>query len=215
MTLSDAVSILSTITLGSVALWYTIETRRMRLEAAKQVRIFRDQYRLTVAPFVGASIRILPAEEYTSRVKEDDFLGPKSKKRLLDRSTDSVSRLACIWSNPTDELARNLYGWYYSTSHASFLELVHGQEWLAKGDHVEILVSDEHRTEDQVKKRIKVLFGDAALFAMPMIKPTDAPYVFMLFQDLLGRVYFYQRSYECDAGSEKMFALGSEFLMGP
>lgn len=179
------------------AIWYSIETRKLRLQNLTEIRLLSNQGRLTLAPFLVPGAQKLSKEQLEELIDADDDATDeeKSKRKAGARKTEVF--FAVQVDNPTaDKVGCHLEPYIYDPSTKSFLIPDHGKEWISPKETEMFQVTGPYVTRPRVEEEIKEHFGNVVVPLLAELEtPEDHGYVALFFQDVEGTVYLSKRPF--------------------
>ncbi len=191
----EVIVLLAQLALVAAALWYTIETRKLRIQSESQMDMLRRQGRLSVAPFLVPGLVDVDLARLRKKVEEDTELSAEERRDKLDKIDRAQVRFVCAVQNPTTKLPHHCQLWVYDAKRRSFLLCDAGKEVIPEKETMLFQVSEPSFSLDECMKHLQTDFGTAADFAHVQLKVGTESYIALFFQDLEGRVYMIKRPF--------------------
>lgn len=179
--------------LAGAAVWYAIETRRLRIQNSAQMDLLKNQTRLSVAPYLIPGLVDIDLAVWKQQIVDNDELSEEKKQEALTKIADADIKFVCAVNNPTSKTPHHINIWIYDERTRSFLESDFGKEWIAEKDSELFQVSEPRFAKDEVEQRIQEQYGEASAFMFRHLEVGDNSYVALVFRDMEGRIYLAKR----------------------
>ena len=197
----EILTLLVQLALAGAAIWYTIETRKLRLQSEQQMGLLKNQTRLSVAPFLVPGLIDVNLAVLRDNVQQRTDLSDEQKTEALANISRSYVKYVCTVNNPTTKVPHHINLYIYDSSTKSFLSADYSKEWIAEKDNELFQVSEPCYSRDDVLKRIKDQYGNGLDFIDKHLVVGDISYIALLFRDLEGRVYLTKRVFAIARGN--------------
>lgn len=183
------------------AIWYSVETRALRMQNLSEIRLLTKQGRLSLAPFLVPGAHKLTKEELEEMIDADERATAEEKqKRKMDARKEEVFFIVQV-DNPSDKVGSRLYPYIYDPLTKSFLTPDHGKEWIKPRDKESFQVTGPYFTREQVVEEIKARYGDTVSSLLTEFEtPKDYGYLALFFQDIEGTIYLSKRPFVLQEG---------------
>ena len=209
---------------GIVALWYTIETQKLRKVAVKQLLLMRQSMSGQIMPYVLSGIinwKDLKNEEKKQKINEQldnwdlsriDI--PGISNRGIDLRNKDESLIFEVSCN-TDQLASHVICLYYNHKTRSFKIPPYYLEVIAPRESGYFQMLQEEVDDDSVCELIQKIYEDRGEYLNEGIKKIaekKESWIIPIFFDLAGRLYATPRKvYEIDG----QFQYGKSDVLQP
>jgi hypothetical protein len=187
--------------LAVIALWYTIETRRLRLQNQDQLKLLSKQAMLSLVPYVHVSLYNLDTalELYE---EEGKLPGSQTEKaRFVDKIRRRFSqpgvRFICKISNETTKLATGVRVYVFDCQSKTFFRSEWGRTVLAEKESIELEISQDAVSLEVVTEELRSKYGSAIdPFEQHLITDHTSSYTIVFFRDVGGNAYVVRREFE-------------------
>jgi hypothetical protein len=182
-------------TLAIAAVWYTVETRRLRKQNEAQMALLRTQMSLSIAPYLVPGILDVEMREVRSRIVSDTKLTQKERDEKLATLDAGEVKFLCGVKNPTTKVPHHCELWVYDQRTKSYLLCDAGKEWIAEKEAETFMVSGPYFSYEDVIEQVLERYGDAGSWAHPHFAAGDDSFIVLMYQDLEGRLYVSKRRF--------------------
>lgn len=191
--------------LAVVGLWYTIETRKLRLQSENQSKTAIRQKRLSIAPYLV--VGVMHPESF---IDEDEDNEDKRKEFIAkleeSRKNDEFLYLATI-SNPTEKIAIQTNVYIFDNNKKSYLTGDIGHQVISAKDNEAMPVSKPYMTEEEVRKVINKDYDLSNEFNMALKAiEKDSSVIYLLYKDIEGYPYLVVRPFDIDDDGDFTFS---------
>src|SRR5205085_5512976 len=152
---SDWIAFFIQLLLAIAAIWYTVETRRLRLQSKDQMNLMenqskllkdqlhlyedqthllRDQSRLSIAPYLSPGLVDIDLQELKKKTLEDKDLSTEERRERLNTIENSDVKFMCSVQNTSSKIPYNLNVYIYDVRTRSFLQNDYSQEYIKEND---------------------------------------------------------------------------------
>jgi hypothetical protein len=199
----EMVSLTVQILLLLAALWYSYETRKLRIQNLQEVRLVANQGRLALAPYLIPGVRKVSVAELNSAIDADSELSDAEKEERKAEVAKEEVFFGVLVDNPTAEkVACHLEPYIYDPGTKSFLTPDHGIERISPKDKEAIQVTGPYVTKLKAIDEVVKSYGDGVRSLIELLDtPEDCGYVALFFQDIEGTVYLAKRQFILRNGS--------------
>lgn len=194
------IAIIVQLALASVAIWYTIETRKLRIQNEAQMKLLREQTRLSLTPYLVPGIADVDLALLRKNIAEDKSLTEDQRKEKLSKLDEAKIKFVCNVHNPTSKTPHHVNVYIYDSRTRSFLEGDYGKEWIAEKGSELFQVSEPYLGRDEVVESIRKQYGDGTDFIFRQLSAGDQSYIAIIFRDLEGRLYMAKREFMISDG---------------
>lgn len=191
----DWIMIIVQLILAFTAIWYAFETRQLRLQNQGQLKLLKEQTRLSLVPYLVPGLMDVELNALKRMIKEDIELTEERKKEQLEKAEKADVIFMCKVENPTSKTAHHIGLWVYDSRTRSFLECDFGKEWIAEKSNELFQISKPYLTPNEVRKSICKQYGSDIDFILPLIKFEDESYIITIFRDIERRLYAVKRPF--------------------
>ncbi|WP_123658817.1 hypothetical protein [Salinisphaera japonica] len=198
----EVISLVVQIALAGAALWYTLETRRLRIQNSEEIKVLLNQGRVALAPFLVPGVKRLNVQELHELISSDEDLDEAEKEKRKDFAANADVFFVVQVDNPTaDKIGCQLQPYIYDPSTKSFLIPDHGKAWISPRESEHIQVTGPYVTLEKVQSSLSEHYGESA---ENLVKHLDAPdeagYIALFFQDIEGTLYLSKREFALSDG---------------
>ena len=194
MEIGDLTLLLVQSALVVAALWYSWETRRMRIQNLHEIHLLANQGRLALAPFLvpGASTKAELLKNIEASTEPDEATRLDHARQVNESDVRYIVRV----DNPTDKTGCHLQPYIFDPLTKSFLIPDHGKEWIRPRESESFQVSGPNCTRKKIEEDLESEYGNIAqnLFS-ELDMPEDSGYVVLFFRDIEGTLYASKRPF--------------------
>jgi hypothetical protein len=192
-------------TLALIALWYTLETRKLRIQNQVQLELLAKQARLSLAPYLHVSLLNL---ESTLLIFGDEGKIPKTEDEKLkltnalrERFSKPNLKFICKISNKSTKLATTIRVYVFDCKARTFFRSAWGRTVLSEKETDDLEISNDAVSLDVIKQELQDKYGESNNFFNQQLT-TDCPssYTIVFYKDIEGNPYAVKREYEIDSG---------------
>ncbi len=181
--------------LAVFALWYTIETRALRLQASAQLKLIGRQHLLAVAPFLMVSVTTKSELVQSIEAQQDS---PEKAERLESANALPQETFVCAVENPTSRIALHAEGVIYVAESKHFLEGEKGLACIGEKEDYEIWFGEDPLTQKEVVDSTTASFPNATKIDGDLLDHADESYSVIFFKDIEESVYCVKRAFYTD-----------------
>lgn len=196
------ISTLVQVSIFFVVLKYTFETWRLRKHNAEQLKLFRDQIRLTVVPFLVLKISRMHSWEI-EQIKQRSVEG---REEGFEKPEEKYQEFAARIYNPAAKVARDVYVFVYDNQEGGFLECEHVKEVLPEKEWVEFRLFRSYKDISAIREKIIALYGSDCEFMFNHIIVDQTSYIATCFRDFEGTLYLLKRVFDIDTDRDQHYA---------
>lgn len=182
-------------TLAGVALWYTIETRKLRKHSESQLALSAQQARLAIAPFLVPGLQASGPDAVAKKATETAKLTEEERAEFIKSVREGNLRFVASAYNPSSKVASNVQIFIFDPNTKSFLEGDQGKAWVEEKGHEIFTISAPYFTHDQIKTKMIGHFGDYISHLLAKIDIEEVGYMALVYQDIEQRVYLVKRHF--------------------
>ena len=197
----DWLMILVQLVLAGAAIWYTFETRRLRQENQEQLKLLKEQTRLSLAPFLVPGLIDVDLALAKQKVLDSKEIPEPKKREMLANIASASIKFMCAIDNPSSKIGHHVNLWVYDSRTRSFLSGDFGKEWIAEKGRELIQVSAPYFNTAEVSQQIREQYGSDVDFIFPLLTTEDVSYLVLLFRDIEGRLYAVKRGFQVEGQS--------------
>jgi hypothetical protein len=204
--IAEMLSIVVQSILAIAAIWYTWETRKVRLQNQYLLNITTRQHLITVAPYL--LIGVVPKSRFQADVEShpEKFIHEASQEEydkkfqeLRKQISGSPDFYFCTINNPTSKLARDVEVVLYNSENKNFLMGQEGKAIIAEKGTEILWVSGSAKSQQEVID-IKIdAFPELTRVHKELFEYSDVSYAVALFRDIEGSAYAVKRRYVIQA----------------
>ncbi len=191
-------TVMANLIVAAVAIWYTIETQKLRRTAIKQLELTRQSNSAEILPYVLVGLHRLSLSPHLDQTKIKIQLAEWAFRRIelpgfgsqnlrLDASKDEILEVA----STTDQVASHVLCILYDHRSRSF-RLSPPCEVVAPRESGYFPLAEHPVTVNELAELFKKLYEDRGNYLIPKISALCAGYISYLipvFFDLAGRLY--------------------------
>lgn len=189
--------------LALIALWYTIETRKLRLQNQAQLNLLAKQVRAPLAPYLHVN---LLDEKTALHIFEEDGAIPKEdseRQKFLNgihkRFSNPGVKFICRIDNKSDKLAVDMRVYVFEGESGMFLRSAWGRTILEGKATEELDIFQAAVPLDVIKEEMLEKYGEVNEFFSRHLDATcKHSYVVVFFKDIEGGPYVVRREFEKD-----------------
>jgi len=196
---SEYIILIVQVALLLAALWYSWETRKIRIQNLDEIRLIANQGRLALAPFLvpGAT----PKSEIVNNIRKDTDKEEKARDEMIEGLESSDLRYFVKVDNPTDKTGCHLSPYVFDPDSKSFLIPDHAKEWISPKDAETFQVSGPSFTKKKIEEHLIEQYGNVASSLFGHLEtPEEEGYVVLFFRDIEGTLYVSKRSFTLKDG---------------
>lgn len=192
--------------LAGAAIWYAIETRKLRMQNQLQIDISKKQHFLTVAPFLliglisktkfQAEFEAHP-EKFVKEPSEEEF--KKKTDRIKHDIAEGSEFFFCNINNPTSKIARDAEVIVYNSNNRNFLLGQYGRAVIEEKQTEIIFVAGNPMSHQEVITAKIQAYPGIDKSKEPLFNYSDISYAIVLYRDIEGSNYAVKRPFVIDA----------------
>ncbi len=206
--------------LAVAAFWYTIETRKYRLQSEQQLDTMRKQHFLTVAPFLLVGAIPKKKMEYDLEHHPEKFLPSGTEQDIKAAQKHIRSELmskpefyACAIQNPTSKLARQVEAILYSSQNKHFIEGVGSKEVVNENSSAVIMIAGDPLNQQEAVESMRKSFPGIVKINEDLLKHEKLSYVIVFYRDIEGAAYAVKRPYLLDEDGDLRMTTSSFMIL--
>lgn len=184
------------------AMWYSWETRKIRIQNLDEIHILMRQTRLSLAPYLVPGAQKVEKEAVVSMIENSEDLDEEEKKRKIQAAEEEEVFYVVVVDNPTAEkVGCQLEAYIYDPNTKSFLFPDIGKQWISPGERELIQITGPYFTKEKLLLEIEENYdGINPSLLAHFDTPEDEGYVALLFRDIEGSVYLTKRAFSFVGG---------------
>ncbi len=189
----------STFALVIVGLWYTWETRGLRIQADEQLSEIRNQFRLTLVPDLFPSI--VKKDKVKELVMEGKLKQTIGKRRYSQEQLINVIKYFVLMENASNKLAYEVRVYVFDHDTKSYLKSPKHNIYVpAPGKKFQAFFNEKANYIDSMEliTDINEEYGLKLTSLKKFIKSKKTSIVLLFFKDVQGNIYLRTRAFRYD-----------------
>ena len=196
------ISVLVNAALAVIALWYTVETRRLRLQNQNQLKLLTKQGMLSLVPYLHVTLCNLATA--LALYEEEGKLPTDANKRaqfvgeIKRRFSEPGVKFICRINNETTKLATAIRVCVFESQSKTFLRSEWGRTVLPEKDSIELEISPDAVSREVMTGELRNRYGPTTteFFEKQLSTDHTLSYVIVFFRDIGGNPYAVRREFE-------------------
>ncbi|GLO62928.1 hypothetical protein MACH09_34360 [Vibrio sp. MACH09] len=195
------------IALSLVILWYTFETRKMRLAAEDQLREIRESQKLSSRPLISAGVTLFQKGEDNSAIEffeNDTYLPPAFRNEYIKLINKDVKIFQISLKNSADNVAVDLQAVIYDGFTKNYIFGETGVVSCEKGSSEYIYTArDTYQSKEEICKSLSEKYNGTEKLHGHLSINDDYANDFCLFvfgQTITGEKILFKRGFVFDDG---------------
>jgi len=193
------ITALLTAILAGVGIWYTIETRNLRIAAETEIEEYKKQFHLSVMPDLYPAVA--SPSKVIELVMEGKILQTTGKIRYTKEQFAKVLKYYVTVENIGDRAAYDAFVYMYSADTKSYLKSSTYKVFVKPGKADSIPFFDEttnYISEKEMIANVKETFEIEIKKIVDYIKMPDRNCLFLFYKDVQDNVYLRTRQFAID-----------------
>ncbi len=199
----ELIAIISQISLALIAVWYTIETRKLRVQNQHQLKLLTKQVTLSLAPYIHVSLFNFKTALQTLN-EEGEIPGEQTERDqfvngLRTRFAQPNAKFISKISNQTTKLAIGVRVYVFDCHSKTFFRSEWGRTVLPEKDSIDLEILGDAVSLEIVRQELKTKYSESnPLFERHLTTEGTSSYIMVLFKDIEGNSYVVRREFEID-----------------
>lgn len=187
--------------LAVIALWYTVETRKLRLQNQEQLSLLMKQVRLSVAPYIHVTLlnfqTALELLREEGKVPTEEPARNRFEEGLREKFSQPKVKFISKISNKSSKLALHLRVYVFDCRSKTFFRSDWGRTVLAEHESIEMEILSEGVSLEVIRKEMEAKYGEPNdLFHRSLNADCQASYILAFFKDIEGSSYVVKREFD-------------------
>jgi len=195
LTASDVIQVV----LVGVVIWYTVETRKYRKASERQLALLREQDRLHRQPALIVGVKRWAEEAVASFLKNQMHMSEEEVRQRVDRARVREPILVCRVLNVLESPPLDVKAILFDAVRQTFILSDQGSDMLPQGQGADYTFTGEGQTRDDLLQRLQDETGGYAFLA-GRLSAGEESFVAVIFKDMAGQEYLYQRPFVIQEG---------------
>ena len=181
--------------LAGAAIWYTIETRRYRRHSELQLRLLQEQDRLRRQPALIVGVKRWAEEAIVGFLRTQMHMTSEAEiQERLGRCRAREPILVCTVRNVRESPPVDVKAILFDPVKQRFLLSDQGSDIIPQGESVTYTFTDREETCLELIRRLQEESRGYRFLAAHLEGSTE-PFVAVVFKDVAGQEYLFQRPY--------------------
>ncbi|MEZ5528426.1 MAG: hypothetical protein R3E57_00550 [Porticoccaceae bacterium] len=190
------------VALLAAALWYSWETRVIRLQNQKELNLLKKQGRLSLAPYLVPGCEKIDIEQLIELISSNEELDAEEKKEQIEAAKKEEVFFYIQVDNPTsDKVGCQLRPIIYDPSTKSFILSDSGHAWISPQAQGKFQATGPYYSKAQISEQLEGSYGDEIKALLNNLDITDNEgYVALFYRDIEGSLYLAKRAFKVHDG---------------
>jgi len=205
------ITALFTAILVGVGIWYTIETRNLRIVAEAEIEEYKKQFHLSVMPDLYPSV--ISPSKVTELVMEGKITQSFGKVRYTKEQFANVLKYYVTLENIGDRAAYDAFVYIYTADTKSYMDAPTYKVYVKPGKVEAISFFDEtanYTNENDILEEVEENFKIEISKIANYIKFPEKNCLFLFYKDIQDNIYLRIRQFAIDE-HENVIHGGSQF----
>jgi len=193
------ITALLTAILAGIGIWYTIETRNLRIAAEVEIEEYKKQFHLSVMPDLYPAV--ISPSKVSELVMEGKIFQSFGKVRYAKEQLSKVLKYYVTVENIGDRAAYDAFVYIYTADTKSYMKAPTYKVFVRRGKVEAISFFDEstnYTNEKEILEDVKENFEIEISKIANYIKLPEKNCLFLFYKDIQNNVYLRVRQFAID-----------------